>query len=282
MSQRLGVSDGKDGMDCRINLRLLLSPGDGPLLWWGGETLLPFGDRVFILLLGGLPFWRTVGISSAEPPRKCFSILEWDLRNVDLPGPSIGCKPADGRIAARDLGGLPFEEVDNGTDGLSHRNKAQHMLNSYLHCRKVGGESRSKISNLKILKGVLGRVNSELWSSSLRNACGSDLLSITCFSEVWASSMSASAPGKPGPNRQYDMKYYKHQDYIDLMEVKRQRNSQMRSEIWYSLVALTILPAKCVFTTLTSAANGAPNTTLQNKRNSFSMSWSWKTKNDAD
>ena len=99
---------------------------------------MPFGDRVFILLLGGLPFWRTVGISSPGPPRKCFSIFDWDLRNVDLPGPSIGCKPVDEPIAARDLGGLPFE-VGSGTDGLSHR---EIKLNVTYIAGRLGGEGR--------------------------------------------------------------------------------------------------------------------------------------------
>lgn len=32
-TQRLGLSEGNAGIDCRINLRLLLSPIDCPLAW---------------------------------------------------------------------------------------------------------------------------------------------------------------------------------------------------------------------------------------------------------
>jgi len=67
-----GVREGNEGMDCSINFRPLLRPGDDPKLLCGGETLLLLGE----VLMPELGEWfsrRISGISSPETFWNCFS-----------------------------------------------------------------------------------------------------------------------------------------------------------------------------------------------------------------
>lgn len=110
LSQCLGVSEGNDGIDWRINFLPLLTSGDVPNPLWWGETLLLLGDDDLMPLLGDPP-WPNSGISSSWTVSKCLSDLD---RATKLP-----VFPKEEPIEGKDLGRLFFEENGCWTEDLT-------------------------------------------------------------------------------------------------------------------------------------------------------------------
>lgn len=199
-----GVREGNVGMDCRINFLLLLRPGeDVPnSLWWGGETLLLFGDPDFMPLMGEVQVvvWSTSGISSSLMVSNCLSNFGIDWKKLGLLSPWLAdALPPDEDPMERndDLGGLFLDENGNCICGLEEKCVQEVRCGKFslLCLEKVFG-SRWYLFNRS---GVVGSAESGMCSISFWTTTSFwELLSTTVLStrSVSSSSKSASEPIK--------------------------------------------------------------------------------------
>lgn len=117
------MREGNEGIDCKINFLPPLRLGDDLISQLGEDILLLFGEELLMHAIGELSPWRISGISSSSgtTPWKC--LLAWDQREFGFPSFWLVNNAEPEMVVTKDLGGFPFDEKGNGSNGLSHTNE---------------------------------------------------------------------------------------------------------------------------------------------------------------
>lgn len=201
-SQCLGVSEGNEGIDCSINLRLLLCPGDNPMDW-GGETLLLFGDLDLTPLFGEALLWSISGISSF----RSLWILARGWRGFSFPNLGVPYIPEEDPPMERseDRGGFLLLEEKGWIDELT---REKVMLKD---CNNITNKQSElfNVSYPQICRGVAGRAKLVFCSASFWTVFICKLLLTALFScSASPSSNSTSVSIKVEPMSDTNLQPY--------------------------------------------------------------------------
>lgn len=229
-------------------------------------------------VIGELSPCRISGISSSGTVWKC---LAWDQRGFGFPSFWLANNAEPEMVVTKDLGGFPFDEKGNGSNGLSHGNQITSINKGHHQFYHLSWQKVS-ISNLESRNGV-DTVAESGWFSVFWISVFCKVFSTIPLSEASVSSGSVSMPtgAEPEPKINKELSQLTTGMLITTQNYQNaSRNSigQIDSRFDGSHWKLTILSTESILAPFTSTANGATNTPLQKKTTICNSCYNWNCK----